>query len=108
MIHGRPSLIHRINRSVPLPTLKDSDWGEFTSSQAEEDSMRSFIGQCELALVIETILDGFYSQESQRRTSHAEDLRRVGADVDALQARLPACLTSRKGNAATGVRESSV
>ncbi|GFZ45993.1 hypothetical protein JCM24511_03727 [Saitozyma sp. JCM 24511] len=104
MIHGRPSLIHRINRSVPLPTLKDSDWGEFTSSQAEEDSMRSFIGQCELALVIETILDGFYSQESQRRTSHAEDLRRVGAEVDALQARLPACLTSRKGNAATGVR----
>nr|XP_031858132.1 uncharacterized protein CI109_006473 [Kwoniella shandongensis]KAA5525204.1 hypothetical protein CI109_006473 [Kwoniella shandongensis] len=96
MIHGRPSLIQKINRSVPLPTLDDTDWGEFSSTQPEEDSlaedsMASFIGHCEIALVIENMLDKFYSQEAQRRTSAAtaEDLRQLSSELDALQARTP-------------------
>ncbi|WRT65283.1 uncharacterized protein IL334_002226 [Kwoniella shivajii] len=105
MVHGRPSLIHKHNRSVPLPTLDDTDWGEFSSSlQVDEDtliehSMASFIGQSELALIVEDMLDRFYSQESQRRNSTAagDDLRELSAKLDALQARLPDCLRSANG-----------
>ncbi|WWC66767.1 uncharacterized protein I206_100672 [Kwoniella pini CBS 10737] len=101
MIHGRPSLSTKSNRSVTMPTLDDTDWGEFSSSsRPEEDdkierSMASFIGQCEIALIIEEMLEKFYSQEAQRRSSiiFQDDLKDLSANLDALQARLPDYLT---------------
>ncbi|WVQ80940.1 hypothetical protein IAT38_003047 [Cryptococcus sp. DSM 104549] len=112
MAYGRPSLIHKNNRSVPLPTLDDTDWGEFQPDEDSfaEESMASFIGHCEIALVIEIMLDKFYSQEAQRRTSAAtvDDLRELSGQLDALQARIPTCLKwapgEKAGSVATGIR----
>ncbi|KAK8845622.1 hypothetical protein IAR55_006338 [Kwoniella newhampshirensis] len=115
MVHGRPSLIHKINRSVPLPTIDDTDWGEFSSTQPEEDtvaenSMASFIGQCEISLIIEDMLDKFYSQDAQRRIGRAtgEDLRSLSSELDGLQARIPDRLKWIPGIAPTGLVASGI
>ncbi|WWC58198.1 uncharacterized protein I303_100734 [Kwoniella dejecticola CBS 10117] len=117
IVHGRPSLITKSNRSVTLPTIDDTDWGEFSSSsRPEEDieierSMASFIGQCEIALIIEEMLEKFYSQEAQRRSTgiSQDDLRDLSAKMDALQARTPEYLIWKEEDKldkplATGIR----
>ena len=73
-----------------------------------QESMAAFIGQCELAVVIEQMLDDFYSPVMEREGSSAEKLRRIGIQLDALHSRLPTFLVWRKGSkkvAASGTRE---
>lgn len=103
--------LHPSNYSISIPTIDDVD-PDVELTPSARTSMQAFTAMCELTLILETLLDDFFSVAATFKKLHHQTRLRIletaSADLQAFGSRLPAEVASiGRPNTPSGVCESS-
>ncbi|KAK4688937.1 hypothetical protein P7C73_g1161, partial [Tremellales sp. Uapishka_1] len=105
VIHGRPSILHRSNNNVSLPTIDDGDWGAY-APPSEKQSLETFIANCRLAQIVDLVLVQCYSPlqtSADEDASRFETLQSLAIDVEGFSKSLPDAWKWNSNSAQTSI-----